>query len=193
MRVTVDDPWGWGRSLEWATSCPPPRHNFDSIPRIRSESPAFDLHHPEIAFAEGNVSNEPVLARSGAPEVTTERTSSRHHRGQGRGELTCAPPVVCSPCSRSSSRLLAVVYWFLSEEPAGTAALVFTGGLGFLVAFYLLFTAKRVEPLPEDDDEGEIAEGAGAQGFYSPHSWWPLPVAGGAAVIGLGLVSSCGG
>ena len=47
-----DDPWGWGRSLEWATSCPPPRHNFHSIPRIRSESPAFDLHHPEVAAIE---------------------------------------------------------------------------------------------------------------------------------------------
>jgi len=46
-KVTVDDPWGNSRSLEWATSCPPPRHNFTSIPRIRSESPAFDLHHPE--------------------------------------------------------------------------------------------------------------------------------------------------
>jgi cytochrome c oxidase subunit 1 len=51
-QVPVDDPWGWGRSLEWATSCPPPRHNFVSIPRIRSESPAFDLHHPEIAALE---------------------------------------------------------------------------------------------------------------------------------------------
>jgi cytochrome c oxidase subunit 1 len=48
-RVLVDDPWGTGRSLEWATSCPPPRHNFDVMPRIRSESPAFDLHHPELA------------------------------------------------------------------------------------------------------------------------------------------------
>ena len=38
-QVTVDDPWGTGRSLEWATSCPPPRHNFTSLPRIRSESP----------------------------------------------------------------------------------------------------------------------------------------------------------
>jgi cytochrome c oxidase subunit 1 len=46
-RVTSDDPWGWGASLEWATSCPPPRHNFTSIPPIRSERPAFDLHHPE--------------------------------------------------------------------------------------------------------------------------------------------------
>ncbi|MFD3695181.1 cytochrome c oxidase subunit I [Streptomyces sp. NPDC058646] len=47
-RVDVDDPWGYGRSLEWATSCPPPRHNFVTLPRVRSESPAFDLHHPEI-------------------------------------------------------------------------------------------------------------------------------------------------
>ncbi|MFI6103326.1 cytochrome c oxidase subunit I [Streptomyces sp. NPDC051310] len=50
--VTTDDPWGYGRSLEWATSCPPPRHNFTTLPRIRSESPAFDLHHPEIAELE---------------------------------------------------------------------------------------------------------------------------------------------
>ncbi len=46
-KVLVDDPWGYGASLEWATSCPPPRHNFDSIPRIRSERPAWDLHHPD--------------------------------------------------------------------------------------------------------------------------------------------------
>ena len=50
--VELDDPWGYGRSLEWATSWPPPRHNFVSIPRIRSESPAFDLHHPEVAALE---------------------------------------------------------------------------------------------------------------------------------------------
>ncbi|MFC4245133.1 cytochrome c oxidase subunit I [Gryllotalpicola reticulitermitis] len=48
-KVQVNDPWGYGRSLEWATSCPPPRHNFTSMPRIRSESPAFDLNHPEAA------------------------------------------------------------------------------------------------------------------------------------------------
>ena len=47
--VGVNDPWGYGRSLEWATSSPPPRHNFTSIPRIRSEAPAFDLNHPEYA------------------------------------------------------------------------------------------------------------------------------------------------
>jgi cytochrome c oxidase subunit 1 len=45
----ADDPWGYGNSLEWATSCPPPRHNFITIPRIRSERPAFDLHYPHVA------------------------------------------------------------------------------------------------------------------------------------------------
>jgi cytochrome c oxidase subunit 1 len=48
-KVEVDDPWGYGRSLEWATSCPPPRHNFHTLPRVRSDSPAFDLHHRQAA------------------------------------------------------------------------------------------------------------------------------------------------
>jgi cytochrome c oxidase subunit 1 len=51
VKVTVNDPWGYGRSLEWATASPFPRHNFTSIPVIRSESPAFDLNHPEASDA----------------------------------------------------------------------------------------------------------------------------------------------
>ncbi|MDP9616192.1 aa3-type cytochrome oxidase subunit I [Streptomyces demainii] len=47
-KTDEDDPWGWGRSLEWATASPPPRHNFTALPRVRSDSPAFDLHHPEV-------------------------------------------------------------------------------------------------------------------------------------------------
>ena len=61
-RVTSDDPWGWGASLEWATSCPPPRHNFITLPRIRSERPAFDLHHPEHA-ADGMPPREGMLTK----------------------------------------------------------------------------------------------------------------------------------
>jgi cytochrome c oxidase subunit 1 len=60
-KVTVDDPWGWGRSLEWATSCPPPRHNFSRMPRIRSESPAFDLHHPEMASVHARPAGSSLL------------------------------------------------------------------------------------------------------------------------------------
>ncbi|MFF2546022.1 cytochrome c oxidase subunit I [Kitasatospora sp. NPDC058063] len=59
-KVAEDDPWGWGRSLEWATSSPPPSHNFHALPRIRSESPAFDLHHPEVPAEEPSSGNAGV-------------------------------------------------------------------------------------------------------------------------------------
>ncbi|WP_416875815.1 cytochrome c oxidase subunit I [Kitasatospora sp. SC0581] len=71
-KVAEDDPWGWGRSLEWATSSPPPPHNFHALPRIRSESPAFDLHHPEVSAAES------PTGASGAPYGRTGG------RGSGR-------------------------------------------------------------------------------------------------------------
>ncbi|WP_067805398.1 aa3-type cytochrome oxidase subunit I [Actinomadura formosensis] len=57
-KVHTDDPWGTGGSLEWATSCPPPRHNFTRMPRIRSVRPAFDLHYPP---AEPPQEAEPAL------------------------------------------------------------------------------------------------------------------------------------
>ncbi|MHB1740111.1 MAG: aa3-type cytochrome oxidase subunit I [Actinomycetes bacterium] len=75
--VTVDDPWGYGASLEWATSCPAPRHNFTSLPRIRSERPAFDLHHPEAALAGqlvgSRASGDPAAVPAGSGERTTDR------------------------------------------------------------------------------------------------------------------------
>ncbi|GAB2879909.1 aa3-type cytochrome oxidase subunit I [Nocardioides pacificus] len=82
--VGVDDPWGWGRSLEWATSSPPPRHNFHTLPRIRSESPAFDLHHPEIAVLELRTNAaEGTSTPSDTPEVEgrEEMLQERIERG----------------------------------------------------------------------------------------------------------------
>ncbi|MEU7813410.1 cytochrome c oxidase subunit I [Pseudonocardia sp. NPDC049154] len=64
--VTVDDPWGFGNSLEWATSCPPPRHNFTELPRIRSERPAFELHYPHL------VERARVEAHSGGHAAPSE-------------------------------------------------------------------------------------------------------------------------
>ena len=89
--VEVDDPWGWGRSLEWATSCPPPRHNFVTIPRIRSESPAFDLHHPEIAAIEldqneaareGRFADAPDMAGRGETVGEPRSTGTRSDDGK---------------------------------------------------------------------------------------------------------------
>jgi cytochrome c oxidase subunit 1 len=69
-KVEVDDPWGYANSLEWATSCPPPRHNFNSLPRIRSERPAFDLHHPEIAAADHATPDKSLADHAlGEPEI----------------------------------------------------------------------------------------------------------------------------
>ena len=65
--VESDDPWGYGASLEWATSCPPPRHNFTSLPRIRSERPAFDLHHPETATGVAPVADQGTLVQVMGP------------------------------------------------------------------------------------------------------------------------------
>ncbi len=69
--VMVDDPWGFGGSLEWATSCPPPRHNFTSLPRIRSERPAFDLHHPEVAALDHAQPDADLLALVGGRDGTS--------------------------------------------------------------------------------------------------------------------------
>jgi cytochrome c oxidase subunit 1 len=86
-RETLDDPWGFSRSLEWATSCPPPRHNFTSLPRIRSESPAFDLHHPEVTAMERPRGEQEGLAlvlggadRRGQQEATEEMRQAPQRR-----------------------------------------------------------------------------------------------------------------
>ena len=41
-----DNPWD-ANGLEWATSSPPPHHNFHKLPRIRSERPTWDVNHPD--------------------------------------------------------------------------------------------------------------------------------------------------
>ncbi len=48
-----DNPWG-ANTLEWATSSPPPEHNFDALPPIRSARPLWDLAHPHPAPRDGS-------------------------------------------------------------------------------------------------------------------------------------------
>jgi hypothetical protein len=84
--------------------------------------------------------------------------------------------------------VIAVVYWFITEEIVGATALALTGGLAFLIGFYVLFTSRRVGTRPEDDPLGNIEDADPDYGFFSPHSWWPIAVAAAAMVVCLGLV-----
>jgi hypothetical protein len=80
-----------------------------------------------------------------------------------------------------------IVYWIMSHDPTGTAALVMALGLCGMIAYYLMFTARRVGAGPDDREDAEPHEGAGEQGFFSPHSWWPVVLAGAGAFTFLGI------
>jgi protein-S-isoprenylcysteine O-methyltransferase Ste14 len=80
-----------------------------------------------------------------------------------------------------------IIYWFLSKEVTGTTALALAVALAFLTGFYLLFTGRRLPPRPEDNVDGEIEQGTGELGFFSPHSWWPLYVGLAAALAAFGV------
>jgi len=85
--------------------------------------------------------------------------------------------------------MMTIIYWQIGGEAVGITAMGLSGALAGLVAFYLWFSHRRLGGvLPEDNLQGEIADGAGELGFYSPHSWWPLPVALSACAAGLGLI-----
>ncbi|HNP58647.1 MAG TPA: cytochrome c oxidase subunit 4 [Gordonia sp. (in: high G+C Gram-positive bacteria)] len=89
----------------------------------------------------------------------------------------------------------AVVYTVLTAmsskgvEWAGATAFYFSGGLTLIIGTYFRFVARRVEIRPEDYDEAEIEDGAGELGFFSPHSWWPILIAAGAALFALGFAT----
>jgi len=72
-------------------------------------------------------------------------------------------------------------------EPVGTAAIPMVGGLVLMVGGYLTLVARRSDATPEDDERGEIAQGAGVQGVFSPWSWWPFVCALSAALAMVSL------
>jgi hypothetical protein len=84
--------------------------------------------------------------------------------------------------------IISYIYWIMSEEVVGTTALALTGGLALIIGFYVLATGKRIGIRPEDRLDAEIEEADADYGFFSPHSWWPLPVAAGAWMTFMGLI-----
>jgi hypothetical protein len=73
-------------------------------------------------------------------------------------------------------------------EWIGFVALILSGLLCSMCGGFFWFVSRRIDPRPEDREDGEIAEGAGEIGFFSPGSYWPFGIALSASVAGLGLV-----
>ncbi|MFM1787103.1 MAG: hypothetical protein RL228_1053 [Actinomycetota bacterium] len=84
--------------------------------------------------------------------------------------------------------VIAWIYSAMSGDVIGTTVLALTGGLAVIIGFYVLATGKRIGQRPEDRLDAEIEEADAEYGFFSPHSWWPLPVAVGAWLTFLGLI-----
>ncbi len=82
--------------------------------------------------------------------------------------------------------LVGVIYGAMGGESVGVAGLLLCGGLAIMIGLYIVMTARRLDPRPEDDPSGRVAGNEGDQGFYSPWSWWPLPLAAAAALVFLG-------
>jgi membrane-associated phospholipid phosphatase len=81
--------------------------------------------------------------------------------------------------------------WWTEKESTiewvGTIALVLSGTLTAMCGFYFGFVARRIPPRPEDRHDGNISEGAGEVGFFSPGSYWPLGIGLAAGTAALGL------
>jgi len=85
--------------------------------------------------------------------------------------------------------ILTAVYAFFTTEWVGIVAMALSSGLALIIGYYFWFINRRSGGvLPEDNLQGEISDGAGELGFFSPHSWWPLPVALSATAAGVGLI-----
>jgi cytochrome c oxidase subunit 1 len=52
-QIAGDNPWD-AQTLEWACSSPPPDHNFEALPPIRSERPLWDANHPDMLTKVGH-------------------------------------------------------------------------------------------------------------------------------------------
>ena len=85
--------------------------------------------------------------------------------------------------------LMTVIYWQVGGEPVGIGGMLLAAALAGMVGFYVWFTQRRIgKILPEDNLTALISDGAGELGFYSPHSWWPLPVALSMCALTLSLI-----
>lgn len=85
-------------------------------------------------------------------------------------------------------------WWTWYDSPVGQMEVI--GFIALLLAAtlcgmcwgFFAFVARRIDPRPEDRADGEIAEGAGEVGFFSPGSYWPFGMAVSVTIVGIGVV-----
>lgn len=82
----------------------------------------------------------------------------------------------------------AVQEWYDGVEWVGAVAIGLSGVLSFLIAVYLRLVHRSTGGvLPEDRPDALIDDGDAEQGMFSPWSWWPVMLAGSAALVFLGV------
>jgi hypothetical protein len=86
------------------------------------------------------------------------------------------------------------VYWWWTgvgaaahPEYSGTLTLGLSGVMSLLCAGYFWLVARRMPLRPEDRANAEIAEGAGAVGFFAPSGFWPFGIAVSVAAGAVGV------
>lgn len=84
--------------------------------------------------------------------------------------------------------IVAPIYYLLSHEITGTVALILAFFLTLIVTSYIAITGRKLPPRPEDRLDGDVVDGVGEIGFFSPHSIWPLWTALAFALVVLGVV-----
>jgi hypothetical protein len=88
----------------------------------------------------------------------------------------------------------AVIYYAASiavynrVEPIGETVFILTFVMTLMIWFYLRTVGRRMDSRPEDSRQAEVADGAGALGFFPPSSVWPVTCAAVAALTLLGPV-----
>jgi cytochrome c oxidase subunit IV len=83
---------------------------------------------------------------------------------------------------------IGIVYWFITQEPAGTTLLI-TMGVAPMIMAYVVWRRAAGQVFPEDQVDATYADDAGDQlGHFSTGSLWPFVMAGGVLLALQGFI-----